>query len=88
MSESKATVLVKDSDMISAKSLLQLLSDSIDSMKKQYDSDPALPTETKLAIGGAIEAMTDLHNLVLSQLNEVRLTETFESSGNGGKLDS
>lgn len=82
-------VMVKDSDMISAKSLLALLSDSIVGMKKQAEENKTLSEQNKYAIGGAIEALTDLHNLVLAQLQEVRNTEVFEDDGgHGGKFDA
>ena len=83
-------VLVKDTDMISAKSLLELLSDSITGMKQQAVDNTELTEQNKLAIGGAIEALTDLHNLVLNQLHAARTMEVFEddSGDRGGQFDA
>jgi hypothetical protein len=85
----KFQVMVKDSDMISAKSLLHLLSTSIDNMKKQVSENKELTADNKLAIYGAVEALTDLHNLVLEQLKDIRTDEKFDGNdGHGGKFDA
>ena len=82
-------VLVKDSDMLSAKSLLHLLSNSIDGMKNQMATDPKLTEQNKIAISGAVEALTDLHNMVLQQLQDARNAEEFEGGDDhGGKFDA
>ncbi len=90
MSDTPTRVLVKDTDMLSAKSLLGLLADSIGGMKKQVSENQELTEANKIAIGGAIEALTDLHNMVLQQLQEIRNAETFEDDGNdhGGRFDA
>lgn len=72
-------VVVKDSDMISAKSLLELLQASVKDMKERI-KDPSLTETTIVAIAGASEALTDLHNLVLEQLQNARLNESFDNS--------
>lgn len=85
----KMVVMVLDSDMISAKSLLKLLSESVDSMKKQLSENNQFTEIQKAAAAGAIEAVTDLHNLVLSQIQDSRVTEAFEDAGNGnGEFDA
>lgn len=84
-------VLVKDTDMISAKSLLDLLNDSIGGMKKQQIENTKLTEHNLIAISGAIEALSDLHNMILQQLQDVRTTEVFESddgSDRGGQFDA
>lgn len=90
MSDTTARVLVKDTDMISAKSLIGLLQDSINGMKKQVAESKELTDANKIAISGAVEALTDLHNLILQQLQDVRNAETFEDDGNdhGGRFDA
>lgn len=83
-------VLVKDTDMISAKSLLELLSDSIQGMKKQQTENDKLSDDNKMAINGAIEALSDLHNMILGQLQDVRTAEAFDTddTDRGGKFDA
>lgn len=89
MSDTPARVLVKDTDMLSAKSLIELLQDSINGMKKQVAESKELTDANKIAIIGAVKALTDLYNLVLAQLQEVRNTEVFEDDGgHGGKFDA
>lgn len=89
MSE-KLRVLVKDSDMLSVKSVLHLLSGSIDGMKDKLTSDSELSEKNKMAISGAIEALTDLHNMILSQIQDSRNAESFDNSGDdhGGRFDA
>lgn len=83
-------VLVKDTDMISAKSLLELLSESIQGMKAQQQQNDTLTDDNKMAINGAIEALSDLHNMILGQLQDVRNAEVFDTddSDRGGKFDA
>lgn len=90
MSKEQTRVLVKDSDMISAKSLLALLSDSIAGMKTQVKEKNELTEQNRLAIAGAVEALTDLHNLILSQINDTRQAEAFDASGDdhGGNFNA
>ena len=83
-------VLVKDTDLLSAKSLLQLLSDSVAGMKRQVKENKELTDTNRIAISGAIEALTDLHNSVLTQLHDTRESESFENSDDdhGGRFDA
>ena len=83
-------VLVKDSDMLSVKSVLHLLSSSIDGMKGRLTSDSELTEKNKLAISGAIEALTDLYNMILAQIQDSRNAETFDTSNDdhGGRFDA
>lgn len=82
-------VLVKETDALSAKSLLELLNSSISGMKRQVAEKPELTPDNKLAIAGAIEALTDLHNLILGQLQEIRNSEVFDdSTREGGGFDA
>lgn len=80
-------VYVKDSDMISAKSILGLLSASIEGMKIQLTEDKNLTENTKAALSGAVEALTDLHNMILKEINEQRNAEAFAQSKKG-KFDA
>jgi len=90
MSENKLIkVLVKDSDMLSAKSLLNLLGNSIEGMKTKVANDTTLTEQNKIAISGAVEALVDLHNMVLQQLSDARAVEEFDNGdGHGGKFDA
>jgi len=91
MSDKLVKVLVRDSDMLSAKSLLTLLGNSIEGMKNKMSTDKTLTDNNKVAIAGAVEALTDLHNLVLQQLQDARAAEEFETDGgddHGGKFDA
>jgi len=82
-------VLVKETDMLSAKSLLQLLSSSIQTMKDQVKTNTALTDQNRIAAAGAIEALTDLHNMILSQLQDSRNEEVFNTGDDhGGKFDA
>lgn len=82
-------VLVKDSDVISAKGLLHLLSDSIEGMKHQVKTDEKLSEKNKYAIAGAIEALTDLHNLILERVKNQSETDSFaDDSDHGGRFDA
>lgn len=85
---SKVHVLVKETDMISAKSLLELLNDSISGMKKQQIENTELTEHNLIAVSGAIEALTDLHNMILQQLQDVRTAEVFEDDGGRGGFDA
>ena len=83
-------VMVKETDVLSAKKILELLSSSIDGMKNQMKTNEKLTERNKIAIGGAVEALTDLHNLILNQLKNSRDAEAFDNSGDdhGGRFDA
>lgn len=70
-------VLVRDSDVLSAKQILLLLSQSIGGMRKSVAENTTLTDNNKVAIGGAIEALTDLHNMILNQLQNSREVESL-----------
>lgn len=86
----RTMVMVKETDMISASSLLKLLGESVEGMRRQMKDNPNLTELQKAACGGAIEAITDLHNLVLNQLQDARSAEAFDAAGDGhgGEFDA
>jgi hypothetical protein len=86
MTETKGSVVVKQSDLIEAVSLLKLLVEAIDRLKEQV-KDVERP-EQRYYIAGAVESLTDLHNLILEQVSDARKNELFNGAKKGEGFDA
>lgn len=73
-------VLVKPTDMIQASTLLKKLSNDLEALREKLKEEN-LDEKTKYALAGAFEVLLDLHNSVLENIKQVRMSEQIESGG-------
>ncbi|OQW47363.1 MAG: hypothetical protein A4S09_05045 [Proteobacteria bacterium SG_bin7] len=80
-------VLVKPTDMIQAGTLLKRLSSDVDALREKLKQE-GLDDKTKYALAGAFEVLLDLHNNILENIKQVRMSEQMDDSGRSGGFDA